>query len=136
MKGKQMIWILLIVGGVVLCALLGIKGNCCCGNCSVPKPKPSEMAPSDLTCVVIDTRSQEEYAQGHLAGSPLMPYDQIGELIGKQVPEKSTPIRLYCHSGGRSEAARKTLVSMGYTDVKNLGGLKSAADTLKREIVK
>lgn len=131
-----MIWILLILAGAVLCAFFCSKGNCCCGTCSVPTVEPSEKAPSDRAVLVIDTRSPEEYAQGHIAGAPLMPYDRIGELIVKQVPDKSTPIRLYCHSGGRAETARETLTSMGYSDVKNLGGLKSAAATLNKEIVK
>lgn len=131
-----MIWILLIVAVAIPFAFMKYNGNCCCGKCSVPTVQPNDKAPVDRPSIVIDTRSPDEYAQGHLAGAPLMPYDQIETLIGKHVPDKSTPIRLYCHSGGRAEAARKTLLSMGYTDVKNLGGLKSAAKILNTEIVK
>ncbi len=86
--------------------------------------------------IIIDTRSKQEYAAGHLDGALLMPHDVIGSLIEAQVPDKGTPVLLYCRGGGRAEAARKTLTSMNYTHVKNLGGMQSAADTLKKEVVK
>ena len=86
--------------------------------------------------VVIDVRSQEEYGSGHRAGALLIPYDVIGGEIEKVAPERTTPIRLYCHSGGRAETARRKLVGMGYADVKNLGGFAAAAEKLHKNIVK
>ena len=65
-----------------------------------------------------------------------MPYDDIGGMIDAKVPDKNTPIMLYCHSGGRAEMARKTLAVMNYTNVENLGGMQDAADRLKKEVVK
>lgn len=86
--------------------------------------------------VVIDTRSPQEYAQGHMEGALLMPYDAIGGMIEEQVPDRSTPILLYCHSGGRAERARKTLAAMNYTKVENLGGMQSAAAKLGKKVVR
>ena len=93
---------------------------------------------SQLTAVpiIIDTRSPEEYAGGHLDGALLMPYGEIGEMIGAKVPDKNTPIRLYCQGGGRAGMARKKLAAMNYTNVENLGGMKAAADRLKKDVVK
>ncbi|MEI7899031.1 MAG: rhodanese-like domain-containing protein [bacterium] len=89
-----------------------------------------------LQPIIIDTRTPEEYAGGHLDGALLMPYDGIGGMIEAKVPDKNTPIMLYCRSGGRAETARKTLAAMNYTSVENLGGIQAAADRLKKKVVK
>jgi len=86
--------------------------------------------------IIIDTRSPEEYAGGHLEGALLMPYGDIGGMIEAKVPDKNTPIVLYCRSGGRAGMARKTLAAMNYTNVENLGGMKAAAETLRKSVVK
>lgn len=85
---------------------------------------------------IIDARSPEEYAGGHLDGALLMPPDVIGGMIEAKVPDKSTPIVLYCLSGHRVGIARKTLAAMSYTNVENLGGMQTAADRLKKAVVK
>jgi phage shock protein E len=86
--------------------------------------------------IIIDTRSPEEYAGGHLEGAFLMPHDDIGGMIEAKVPDKSTTIMLYCRSGHRAGIARKTLVAMNYANVENLGGMTAAAETLKKAVVK
>ena len=86
--------------------------------------------------IIIDTRSPEEYAGGHLEGALLMPYGDIGSMIEARVPDKNTPIMLYCHSGGRAGMSKKTLAAMNYTNVENLGGMKAAAETLRNSVVK
>ena len=65
-----------------------------------------------------------------------MPYGDIGGMIEAKVPDKSTPIALYCRSGGRAGMAKKTLAAMHYTNVDNLGGMQGAAETLKKAVVK
>uniref|UniRef100_UPI0035A0AA6C rhodanese-like domain-containing protein n=1 Tax=Neisseria dentiae TaxID=194197 RepID=UPI0035A0AA6C len=47
-------------------------------------------------------------------------------------PDKAETVYIYCRSGNRAESARKTLLSMGYTDVKNLGGLEDARMFLQK----
>jgi phage shock protein E len=106
------------------------------GTVAGPQSLSNGEAPSQVKPVVIDARSPQEYAGGHLEGALLMPFDTIGSMIEAQVPNRSTPILLYCRSGSRSEMARKTLVSMNYTRVENLGGMQSAASALKKEVVK
>ena len=86
--------------------------------------------------IIVDTRSPQEYAAGHLEGALLMPHDAIGRMIEARVPDKNTPILLYCRSGARAEMALKTLASMNYTKVENLGGMQAAAGKLKKEVVK
>ena len=72
--------------------------------------------------LLLDVRSRGEFGDGHIPGSrnlPLKDLEQIEVIAG----EKGTPIYVYCQSGGRSSQAARELKSMGYTDVKNLGGI-------------
>ncbi len=72
---------------------------------------------------LIDVRSAEEYAEGHLAESENVPLDQIAG-VAALAADKSTPLFVYCYSGARSAQAVSLLKRMGYTNVKNIGGIK------------
>lgn len=71
---------------------------------------------------LIDVRTREEYASGHIPESVNIPLHDIGRAQ-KKIPDKSTPIFVYCHSGARSIQAKSALTKMGYTSVTNLGGI-------------
>lgn len=73
--------------------------------------------------VWIDVRSDAEYAGEHIVGDLHVPHDQIGARIEAMVPDRDTPIELYCRSGGRAGIAKKVLEDMGYTHVHNAGGI-------------
>ena len=74
--------------------------------------------------LLLDVRTGEEYRQGHIPGSVLLPLDRIGEIGGLE-PDKTRPLYVYCHSGARSAQACRTLERMGYSRVKNIGGIAS-----------
>ncbi len=73
---------------------------------------------------VFDVRTVEEFQSGHYPGAVNIPIDQISKRI-EEFGDKSRPIIVYCASGGRSSSARGVLLSFGYTDVTNAGGLSS-----------
>lgn len=78
---------------------------------------------SDLTKggLLIDVRSPEEYAEGHVKGARLIPHTQF---FSADIPaEKDASIYLYCKMGPRAEFAKSVLKERGYTKVTNLGGL-------------
>jgi phage shock protein E len=83
--------------------------------------------------VWIDVRSGAEYQEDHIEGVPLIPHSEIRSGIEALKLDKDTPIKLFCRSGGRAGAAKKTLEEMGYTDVENLGGIADARKVLKSE---
>lgn len=74
--------------------------------------------------VLIDVRTDEEFANWHAPMAIHLPYDRIDQTVAAAVPDKDTPIVLHCRSGRRSGIARETLLGLGYTDVTNLGGLE------------
>jgi rhodanese-related sulfurtransferase len=72
--------------------------------------------------VLLDVRTQKEFAKERIKGSINLPVDKINEQIEKIITDKSTKIYVYCLSGSRSFIAAKTLLDLGYKnifDVKN-----------------
>ncbi len=81
--------------------------------------------------VLIDVRTVEEYNEGHIPGSINIPVETIHDGIAKHVPDKNTPVVLYCRSGSRSAVATKALEGVGYTSVENFGGINKWIDELE-----
>ena len=79
--------------------------------------------------VLLDVRTPEEYAQGHLPGSINLPLQNIFRVT-EEVPEQGTPVFLYCHSGARSRRAAAFLEKLGYENVCNLGGISGYSGKL------
>ncbi len=73
--------------------------------------------------IIIDARTQEEYSQGHIEDSILIPEYEIAERAEKELPDKDALILVYCRSGRRSKIASEELVNLGYTNVKEFGGI-------------
>lgn len=73
--------------------------------------------------VVLDVRTKEEFANGHIPGALLLPYDEIEQNATKLLPEKDKEIIVYCRSGRRSAIAKDSLEALGYAAVKDFGGM-------------
>lgn len=73
--------------------------------------------------VLIDVRSQPEYAAGHVEGAKNIPVDQVAARIGEFPKDKN--IVLYCRSGARSGQAKSILVGKGFEKVHNLGPMSA-----------
>ena len=74
-------------------------------------------------CIILDVREQEEYDAGHIPGAILIPYTQMGEKANDMLPDKDQLILVYCRSGRRSKFAAEALVELGYTNIKEFGGI-------------
>lgn len=74
--------------------------------------------------VLLDVRSREEYRDGHVPGSINIDVAEIAEA-SSIISDKAAPIFAYCLSGSRSGLAVSALKRMGYTNVKNIGGITS-----------
>ena len=78
---------------------------------------------SESGYVIIDARTQEEYDQGHIPGAILIPEYEIADRAEKELPDKNQLILVYCRSGRRSKIAAEELVKLGYTNIKEFGGI-------------
>ena len=73
--------------------------------------------------VIIDARTEEEFATGHIENAILIPEYEIAARAEAELPDKDALILVYCRSGRRSKIASEELVKLGYTNVKEFGGI-------------
>ena len=73
--------------------------------------------------ILLDTRTREEYDQSHIPGALLIPHTEIAQRAEAELPDKNQLILVYCRSGNRSKQASEVLVELGYTHVKEFGGI-------------
>ena len=73
--------------------------------------------------IIIDARTQSEYDEGHIPGAILIPEYEIAQRAENELPDKNQLILVYCRSGRRSKIAAEELVKLGYTNVKEFGGI-------------
>ena len=87
---------------------------------------------SESGYIIIDARTQSEFDEGHIPGAILIPEYEIAERAESELSDKNQLILVYCRSGRRSKIAAEELVKLGYTNVKEFGGIID----LEYEIVK
>lgn len=76
--------------------------------------------------LILDVRSEEEYAEGHIPGAVNIPYDQLGSRLAEIDVAKTDEIVVHCRSGHRAGIAEKILIEAGYSDVRDLDGHMNA----------
>ncbi len=106
-------WIVLIVGLVLVLKHL-LTG---CASKGEIRAKLVEGA------LVVDVRTPDEFARGHYDGAINIPLGELSDQLDRLGPDKNKPVVLYCHSGARSAAAKRTLERAGFTNVANAGSL-------------
>lgn len=85
--------------------------------------------PRDI--VLVDVRTPDEYRLGHIPTAANISHERIFDE--PPTDDKDARIILYCRSGNRSEFARNVLLSMGYRDVTNFGGIGDWPGDLVRD---
>ena len=73
--------------------------------------------------IILDVRTREEYDQGHIPGAVLIPDTEIKARAEEVLTDKDQLILVYCRSGRRSKLAAQILVELGYTNIKEFGGI-------------
>jgi len=125
-------WLAVLVLGVV--ALTGCSSKTPSGGGSGAPPaagtyatitaqQAKQMMDQSSGYIILDVRTQQEFAQGHIAGAILIPDTQIAAMAPSAIPVKTTVIFAYCRTGVRAAAASQTLAGMGYTNVYDMGGI-------------
>jgi len=112
-------WHFFLMAGLIAAAMMALKRL---GLVSV------ETARTYLKqgALVVDVRSAEEFRAGHLSNALNIPLDELPGRLPGRVSDKNQVLLLHCLSGTRSGIARRTLKSLGYTNVFNLGSLARA----------
>ncbi len=83
--------------------------------------------------VIIDVRSPQEFAAGHVEGAINIEHTAIAQEIAKAGVGKDDTVLLYCQTGRRSGIALDTLKGMGFSKAENVGGIELARKTLSNK---
>ena len=73
--------------------------------------------------IILDARTQEEYDQGHIPGAIVISHEEIAEKAEEVLTDKEQLILVYCRSGRRSKIAAEALAELGYTNIREFGGI-------------
>jgi rhodanese-related sulfurtransferase len=86
-----------------------------------PNAYVSQYAENATPHLLVDVRTAQEYAEGHIAGSVNIPLQDLS-LRMNEIP-MDRPAIIYCRSGNRSAQAMSILAGAGYTQIYDLGGI-------------
>ena len=89
----------------------------------ISQQEAKEIMDTEKDYIIIDARTVEEFAEGHIENAILIPEYEIKDRAEKELPDKDALILVYCRSGRRSKIASEELVKLGYSNVKEFGGI-------------
>ena len=114
----------------LLTLLLASLFPLCCAGCNtgasykqISAAEAKALMDSESGYVIIDARTQSEYSEGHIPGAILIPEYEISSRAENELKDKNQLILVYCRSGRRSKIAAEELAKLGYTNVKEFGGI-------------
>ena len=84
-----------------------------------------ELMQKETDYIILDVRTPEEFAQGHIPDAINIPNETIGTDRPQQLQDLDQMILVYCRSGNRSKQASEKLAKMGYTNVLEFGGINT-----------
>jgi rhodanese-related sulfurtransferase len=87
-----------------------------------PDQLVQQMEKKDANLLLLDVRTPEEFAAGHIPGAVNIPHDQLPNRLAELAGAKNKEVVVYCRSGRRSAIAQETLSKQGFTSVKHLEG--------------
>ena len=128
-KLKGLIFLLIIslsLFGTVGCSGQGGNNTVTEAKNSYEQISPQEakkLMETETDYIIIDARTQSEYDEGHIENAIMIPEYEISDRAEKELPDKDQLILVYCRSGRRSKIASQALVDLGYTNVKEFGGI-------------
>lgn len=98
-----------------------VEGDSTLPSNITPQQYQSEFVGKNTSHFLVDVRTPEEYAEGHISDSVNISLQTLGNNLD-QIPTDQ-PVVLYCRSGNRSAQAADLLRAAGYTQVYDLGGI-------------
>ena len=90
---------------------------------NITAEEAKQIMDSEEGYIILDTRTQAEYDEGHIPGAIVISHDEITEKAEEVLTDKNQLILVYCRSGRRSKLAAEALVKLGYTNIKEFGGI-------------
>lgn len=93
------------------------------GYRQITQEEAQQMMKSEKDYIILDVRTPEEFAEGHIPGAICISHDTITDAAVPELPDKAQLIMVYCRSGRRSKLAAEQLAKNGYTNIVEFGGI-------------
>ena len=90
---------------------------------NITAEEAKEIMDSEEGYIILDARTREEYDEGHIPGAIVISHEEIAEKAEEVLTDKNQLILVYCRSGRRSKIAAEALLELGYTNIKEFGGI-------------
>lgn len=90
---------------------------------NITAEEAKEIMDTEEGYIILDVRTQEEYNEGHIPGAIVISHEEITEKAEEVLTDKDQLILVYCRSGRRSKLAAEALVELGYTNIREFGGI-------------
>ena len=123
MLKQNKLFLIMLIASIFPFACVGCSDGGSASYEQISGAEAKALMDSEGGYVIIDARTQSEYDDGHIPGAILIPYGEIADRAEKELPDKDQLILVYCRSGRRSKIAAEELVKLGYTNVKEFGGI-------------
>jgi len=95
------------------------------GYRQISQEEARQMMESESGYIILDVRTPSEFDEGHIPGAICISHDSIPTDTIPELPDKDQLIMVYCRSGRRSKLAAEQLVSQGYTNIVEFGGINT-----------
>ena len=89
----------------------------------IPQTEAKIIMNSGEKYILLDVRTEEEFKEKHIPKAIVISHDQIKDRAERELTDKNALMLVYCRSGSRSKKATDTLLALGYTNVKDFGGI-------------
>jgi len=122
---------------VLLAALLA--GGCGSQNSGshsqdISQTELIKLSETDPSLLILDVRTPQEYAQGHVPKAKLIPHTELKSRLAEINDAKDKTVVVYCKSGYRAGIAQSILTEAGFTRVMHLDGDMSGWKSAKLPI--
>ena len=117
--------LIVILLAVVLLTACGNKNenNQEAAYMNITAEEAKQIMDTETGYIILDVRTQEEYDESHIPGAIVIPNTEIETRAEQELTDKGQMILVYCRSGRRSKQAAEILVTLGYTNIKEFGGI-------------
>jgi phage shock protein E len=110
---------------IAICAALALaQAGCGREALSAPIPASDLLAgiDADAAPLILDVRTPEEFARGHVPGALNIGVDELAQRIGEISGHRAEEVVVYCERGPRAERASALLAGAGFASVLRLEG--------------
>ena len=119
---KKLIFLFLAVMMLTACGQ-NTENNREAAYMNITAEEAKQIMDSETGYIILDVRTQEEYDQGHIPGAIVISHEEIADRAEEVLTDKDQLILVYCRSGRRSKLAAQILAELGYTNIKEFGGI-------------